>query len=266
MRSASHRRIRRALLWKEWREQRWRAALSIIVLTTLAGSLIRAQLLTLPEATVLVFVPASVLLAIFLSMGLVATEREDGTWPFLASQPVSRATVLRVKWRVGAGILAASFVTAAFVGFWAARSRGLFDLPPPPSEIAQRYGAEYFWIGARSFLWRVGVCFAAGLAFHALLSAVLARARAEMHAGIGGLLLFVVALAWSLQREAASIDLPGGEAAWQRVLRVTYVLSPLSPLSSIDGPTAMAWVSLAVAAAWVALSLRLMDRIVGERE
>lgn len=257
--------VRRALLWKEWREQRWRGILSVIVLATLAGGLIRAQILTLPEATVLVFVPASIILAIFLAMGTVATEREDGTWPFLRSQPVSAAVILRAKWRMSAAILIASFLIAAFAAYWAARSRGLFDLPPPPARYVTQPGFGYFGGGRNALLWTIGVCLAGSLALHAVLVAVLSRARSELHAGIGGILVTIVAIAWLLQGAAGSVLLPGGEAPWQRVFRVTYTLSPLSPLASYDGPSVIAIAAIAAAIAWVVCSVTWIDRFAGER-
>ena len=126
-------RVNLALLWKEWREQRWRFVLSLLVLVVLSASLVRAQLVALPEAVLIVFGLVGLLLAIFLALGGIATEREDNTWPFLRARPVRAAELLQVKWFFGAASLVTSFVAAGLAAHAAAASRNLFDLPPPPA-------------------------------------------------------------------------------------------------------------------------------------
>lgn len=264
MATSSHN-LRRALLWKEWREQRWRGVLSAIVLMTLAGGLIRAQILSLPEASVLVFVPASILLAVFLSMGTVATEREDNTWDFLVAQPVSRKMLLRAKWQVSAAILLGSFLLATLTALLAAISRGLFILAAPPGVLIDESGFASYSDAAFRLLWGIGACLAASLAFHAVLVALLARARTELHAGIGGILLTVVAVAWMLQHASGSTPLPGGEAFWQPITRVTFALSPLSPLYFCTEPGLFGLITLALAAAWVVCSVLWIDRFAEAR-
>ncbi len=220
-----------ALLWKEWREQRWRLLLGAFVLATISASLVRAQLMMLSEAAITVFWPLGLLLAVFLAMGSVATERADGTWPFLCAQPIGRARVLRIKWLMGAIFLLVSLLAAGLAAYVAARSRGLFDLPlPPPGSFSYNMLRSGHLAG---WLWSVVGLSAVGLlGWYTTLFFILTRARSELHAGIGGLLLTVAAVAWVLQYWITKVeDLVGDDL--RRVLWVGGTLSPLSPLPSI---------------------------------
>lgn len=218
----------RALLWKEWREQRWRGVLSVFVLTTLSASLVRAQLVTLPEAVLILFGPVGLLLAIFLAMGSVATERQDGTWAFLCAQPAGPARILRTKWMVGAVQLALAFLIAGLAAHLAAWSRGLYDLPLPPRGAGWGLGLG----NSVEALWRfVTTALVSMLAWYTVLFFILTRARNELHAGLGGLLLTIAALAWLLQygvRREHDTVLSG-------VFWVSALLNPLSPLPFLLG-------------------------------
>lgn len=228
-------RINRALLWKEWREQRWRGVLSVLVLTTLSASLVRAQLVSLPEAVLLLFGPVGLLLAIFLAMGSVATERQDGTWDFLRAQPAGPASILRTKWLVGAVQLAVAFLIAGLAAHLAAWSRGLYDLPPPPG-VAGGPGWGLGLGNSAEALWRfVMTALVSMLAWYTVLFFILTRARNELHAGLGGLLLTIVALAWLLQYVFARTLREEYNAVLTTVFWGGSVLNPLSPLPFLLG-------------------------------
>lgn len=240
-----------ALLWKEWREQRWRCILGTLVLATIAGSLVRAQIITLPESLVLVFGPLGLLLAIFLAMGSVATEREDGTWDFLRARPVPLATILRHKWAIGAANLIAAFVIAGAAAHWAADSRGLFDLEPPPDWAihATTYSGHALSALGYSVYWLwilVGLSLSAMLAWYTILFYLLTRARSELHAGLGGILLTLAGLAWMLQYPAAYATF-GELNDPSPVFWTSALLNPLSPLFFIMEPPWALWLAAAIA-------------------
>ncbi len=254
--------MRAALLWKEWREQRWRCVLGTLVLAVIAASLVRAQLIPLPESLVIVFGPLGLLLAIFLAMGSVATEREDGTWDFLRARPVGIATLLRAKWLIGALNLVVAFVVAGVAAYWAAHSRRLFALPPPPAgvELGPRLLAS---LGQTvpSLGLLVSVSLVAMLAWYTVLFFILTWARNELHAGLGGVLLTLAALAWMLQY-------PASRAVWfsdpavRTVLWTSALLNPWSPAVFIlESPV---WQAMAVGVAlvlWIAVPLWLVGRL-----
>ncbi len=223
----------RAMLWKEWREQRWRFALAGLVMASMSASLVRAQLLTTAEAVALVFGPVGLLLTVFMAMGSVATERADGTWPFLVARPLRRADVLRLKWVIGAAELLATFLIAGAAAHWAAWSRHLFALPPVPPDVAQFMRSPVPAGNSAAWLWGVVLLSAISmLAWYTTLFFILTRARDELHAGLCGVLLTLVALAWLAQYPVAKmpISLTGWETG-QKLLWVSATINPLSPLA-----------------------------------
>lgn len=254
--------MRLALLWKEWREQRWRCVLGTLVLAVIAASLVRAQLIPLPESLVIVFGPLGLLLAIFLAMGSVATEREDGTWDFLRARPVPIVTLLRAKWLIGALHLVVAFVVAGAAVYWAARSRRLFALALSPEWLDPGPRVLGSLGESATSLWLlVSLSLVAMLAWYTVLFFILTRARNELHAGLRGVLLTLAAVAWMLQYPASRAewftDPPLAKALWTSAL-----LNPLSPLVYIlEKPV---WQALSVGIAlivWTAGPLWLVGRL-----
>ena len=222
-----------ALLWKEWREQRWRCVLGTLVLTAISASLVRAQIVTLPEALVLVFGPLGLMLAVFMAMGSVATERADETWDFLRAQPIGPARILRLKWLVGAAYLVVAFLVAGGAAHLAAWSRGLFDLAPPPEWVWPYTSSPLVLLGTSAgSLWMLVLSsMTAMLALYTVLFFVLTRARDELHAGLGGVLLTIACLAWILQyRYSISADGVVAGIPLKNILWTSSLLNPLSPL------------------------------------
>ncbi|QDT67188.1 ABC-2 family transporter protein [Planctomycetes bacterium MalM25] len=78
------------LLWKEWREHRWKlAALTAIYLTTYAICLYTTEGEGPFENAFMVLMFVTPLAALFIGMGLAGKERGDGTAGFLRVQPVT---------------------------------------------------------------------------------------------------------------------------------------------------------------------------------
>jgi len=93
----------KALLWKEWHEQRWRMALACVWLMGATAIGLKTRLV--PDAVVLglVAVPMAFILPVFAGMGLFAEERSAKTLAYLQVQPVQRWQILLAK--VGMGLL-----------------------------------------------------------------------------------------------------------------------------------------------------------------
>ncbi len=91
----------KALLWKEWQEQRWHAALATVWLLGMMGMGLRARIM--PDAVFLgiVGILTAIALPAFVGMQLFASERKNGTLVYLMVQPVSRSHVLAAKVIVG---------------------------------------------------------------------------------------------------------------------------------------------------------------------
>lgn len=102
----------KALLWKEWHEQRWRVALATTWLLGMTAIGLKTRIL--PDVVILVitWIPMAFILPVFLGMGLFASERRNGTLRYLMVHPVSRNQVLTAK--VIAGLLA--YMTPVLIG------------------------------------------------------------------------------------------------------------------------------------------------------
>ena len=87
----------KALLWKEWHEQRWRVALATVWLLGMTAIGLKTRIL--PDETIIgmIWTPTAVILPVFLGMGLFAAERRNGTMPYLMVHPVSRSCILAAK-------------------------------------------------------------------------------------------------------------------------------------------------------------------------
>lgn len=255
--------MNRALLWKEWREQRWRCVLGVVVMATLAGSLVRALIMPAAESVILVFGPIGLVLTVFIAMGNVAAERDAGTWNFLLARPVARANLLRTKWLVGAAFVVGMYLLAGAAAHLAAASRGIFDMPE-----TQIYSGKAFetWINASSpaWLWNVvGSAAVSMLAWYTVLFFVLTRARNELHAGLGGLLLSIGLVAWALQYPMSKAFEITGDA---RLFWYTSLLNPAAPLITIAEPLGLrAVVFLIAIGVWIVFPVWVIGRRPFER-
>ena len=103
----------KALLWKEWQEQRSRMALATIWLVGMTAIGLKTRIL--PDAGILslIWFPTAIVLPAFLGMGLFASERKDGTLTYLMTQPVHRGHILLSKVTIG---VLASILPFAFCG------------------------------------------------------------------------------------------------------------------------------------------------------
>jgi len=196
--------VRRQIVWaallrKEWCEQRWRFFLGTIVLSGLLAGLLRAQIISSLEAEVLIYGLVGLVMVIFFAAGPVATERADRTWEFLTVQPVTRSDVILAKWAIGVFQLAATMILATIAGLLATWSRG-FRIMPDLSESFASVEAFGTWSTVHPAL---SLCAFAGVSTLALacwftpLFLLLARARNEFAAALGGLLLTIALLLWS---------------------------------------------------------------------
>ncbi len=207
------RKATRALLSKEWHEQRWRFFLGTLVLSALLAGLLRAEVIPRSEAALIIYWPVGVILVIFLAMGSVSVERSDRTWEFLIAQPVSRAQVLRAKWLVGLLELVGMMTIATLAGLLAVWSRGFRLMPPDPFNTGPGPGPETDWFDRTIYVtgqWLsahpvIQLCVVAAASTVALacwytpLFLILTRARNEFAAALGGVLLTIAAHAWLAQ-------------------------------------------------------------------
>jgi ABC-type transport system involved in multi-copper enzyme maturation permease subunit len=107
----------RSLLWKEWREQRWKLALMIagclaigLVLAAVFGEW--EAFIAGPVMMLSLVVPA---VAVFIGAGIAAGERSHGTLPFLQALPSPMKKAAVTKLLVASATVAAPFFLASLV-------------------------------------------------------------------------------------------------------------------------------------------------------
>ncbi|MFA5863968.1 MAG: hypothetical protein WC975_04695 [Phycisphaerae bacterium] len=91
----------KAIVWKEWREMRWRIAFGTILLNFVLLALLRARIANDTEVSVMVWFAGGMVLAILSAMGPFAPETTQHTWTFYLSKPVDIWKVTLVKWFIG---------------------------------------------------------------------------------------------------------------------------------------------------------------------
>ena len=91
----------KALLWKEWQEQRGRTALATVWLVGMTAIGLKTRIL--PDRTILslIWIGTAVVLPLFVGMGLFASERSDRTLNFLMVRPVAHREILAAKLILG---------------------------------------------------------------------------------------------------------------------------------------------------------------------
>jgi hypothetical protein len=111
------------LVWKEWREQRWRIGFGCVVLCAFA--LIGLRTRAVDDQSILIGTCAIgvLLLPILAAAGLIPAERDEGTLRLLLSLPVAPWKVLAAKTLMGAALCAVPLAAASVVSVAVARGR-----------------------------------------------------------------------------------------------------------------------------------------------
>ncbi len=251
----------RALLLKEWREQRWRFFLGLFVLTVLNAALLRAQIIPYSEAVLAVYWPVGAMITIFLAIGPVAGEQEDRTWDFLLARPISRADVLTVKWAMGLFQLVGIMTVATAAGVIAMLSR---EFPVRVIPLASSHAADgtppsgqslLDWMSTHPVAWLCVVALAATVGLASLytpLFLILTRGGNEFAAAMGAILLTIVVHLWL------------GQFVSPWPMRLVAYANPLSPLVAALYLGKQQWLALIVPlhiVTWIVLPVWLMRRL-----
>ena len=168
----------RSVLWKEWREQRWKAVFGAVMMVFFTVPFLQAKLTTPREFLSIVSFLGGLLLALYSAMGVFAPERSNGTLPFLASKPIPPATLFACKWFVGWANVAVPLLCGGICFFIVDRLSGTGAAPRPehlpPSMIVQ---GTVVGLGAATGVYAMICCFAP-------------RRAGEGMVGVAGLLVF----------------------------------------------------------------------------
>lgn len=165
----------RPLIWKEWREQRWKMAFGTIMLAFFTGTMLAAKTTTDQEIVVVVLFLGGLILSLYSAMGVFAPERAGGTTIFLASKPIAAWKVFICKWFFGW----LNFIVPVLVC-------GL-GLAVVIQANPRMYGMEYFMIVLFE-----GLCMAT--VFYSMTCCFAPRKSSEAFVGFIGLLIFLAIL------------------------------------------------------------------------
>jgi hypothetical protein len=89
------------VIWKEWRQQRWRMAFSTVMLVGIIGSTAAAHIVSASEVFVVLCLAGALLLPLYSAMGTFAPEQTARTFEFYATKTASPLRVFAAKWFFG---------------------------------------------------------------------------------------------------------------------------------------------------------------------
>ncbi len=137
----------RSLFWKEWREQRWKAALNTLVIAAFCTIGLRTRVTSDQQILFVAWFLAAIKLPLFVSVGLIAAERSEGSARLLFSLPTSKWHVLAAKTLIGMVVVILPFIASIVIALAIAGGR-----EDPINETVQ-LGFLGAWIGVQALIW-----------------------------------------------------------------------------------------------------------------
>jgi hypothetical protein len=162
----------KSLLWKEWREQRWKMIFGAVMILFFAGSLRAARIASTDEMILVVWFVGGFLLALYNAMGAFAPERAGRTITFLVSKPIASWKVFGCKWFFG----------------WLN-----VIVPILLSSLCLQFTARYFPVG--HFIKGLFGAIALSTIFYSMSCCLAPRKSSEALVGFVGLIIFLSLLA-----------------------------------------------------------------------
>ena len=141
----------RALIHKEWREQRWKLAYSCVLLFGVAGIGFRSHMCEDDGIVALVLLIGGLCLPLLAAVGVAGTERESGTLPFLQALPLRPGRILSIK------MLAALLVCLLPLGLTTLLSAAWVGGRDMSTGHILHLGLAIMWIAANVVVWTVAL-------------------------------------------------------------------------------------------------------------
>jgi len=113
----------KSLIWKEWHEQRWKLGFGCVLLTTFTFVGLYTRVGSDESIMGLVAFFGAVLLPLLNAMGLVAAEREEGSFQTLIRLPISVRQVFFVKFAMAALVVALPLLASGAIALAIAGNR-----------------------------------------------------------------------------------------------------------------------------------------------
>ena len=86
------------ILWKEWREQRWKMLFGTLLLSFITSSSGEMMITVPPDLKFGIWGLGGMLLSLYSAMGVFAPEQTNHTKIFLVSKPLSSWRIFFCKW------------------------------------------------------------------------------------------------------------------------------------------------------------------------
>jgi len=214
----------RTLLWKEWRENRWKTAFGCVLLMGFAWIGLRSRILPDEGIFAIAILGGSLLLAVFSAAGVIAHDREEGSLPHLLAHPAPPNQILTAKLLIGYANISLPLAGAMAVCLLLAGGREF------PLALTMWGFAMGFWIGLNVLIWATAFGF---------------RQQTEGRAALAG--VFVVT-AWILYMSVLEFSVHHSLERW------LWAPSPFGCFAWLD--------NLGAAAVWKTKTLQLLVYLV----
>ncbi|MHC4361636.1 MAG: ABC transporter permease subunit [Planctomycetota bacterium] len=137
----------RALFWKEWCEQRWKLAFGSVLLMGYTAVALKSRLFMDEGIVASVAIVGPMMMALLACMGLVATERSEGSLGTLLALPVESWKIFAAKMVMGAAVCTGPLLGSAVLSIAMAGGREISG-----SRMVSFYSAG-FGVGLALFVW-----------------------------------------------------------------------------------------------------------------
>lgn len=138
------------LMWKEWREQRWRLAFACVLLIGFTAIGLHSRMSHDEEVLAFALFIGGVFLPLLVAVGMIGTDREEGTLPFTMALPAEPRRILAAKTVVAAATVLLPLVAVLVLALLMAANRQM------PSAVMFKLWVTFSWIGINVLIWTVG--------------------------------------------------------------------------------------------------------------
>jgi hypothetical protein len=212
------------IIWKEWRQQRWKLAFGTVMLVGLIGTLATAHVMNDAEIFAILGVASALVLPLYSAMGVFAPEHTGGTFTFYASKPAKPLAVFMTKWFFG-WLNVVVPVTAAFVFTLLVSGNSLPGFLACLVNILENPTPISFSLCFGTILYTMTCCFAPSKS-------------SEAFVGLTGLLILLIMMAYLLAVSYLFDNIRHIYFQQQPTLlqQMLFALSPLSFFASFFAP------------------------------
>lgn len=156
----------KALLWKEWHQLRWKLVFSLVIVAAFMTLSLRTRIIPDEGIFAICILGISILMPVFVMMGLFAEEAEEGSLTLQVRLPVKARKVYAVKMSAGLITAACPLILSVLLAMILAGGREV-GIP----HIMRMYGPAFLYIVV-FVIWIAAWAIAADSEFKVVLAAI----------------------------------------------------------------------------------------------